>query len=202
MSNESCYAITSAPRPDDGTPKYIATLVLDIPTDARGRYTVNLLTDQTYLATYTLPLEDIPVAVERGFTVNIRTGRCCFGSGTPAEGCVDGVTRAECGDELAPAAFTPEAHCPPDGPECERVTGACCDGDPFGPCRNETVIPECQCPSCNWHEFQTCEEIDCPAKPIPTVSAWGLAVLALLLMIGAKIAFGRRVVVFRVTHDG
>jgi hypothetical protein len=35
--------------------------------------------------------------------------------------------------------------------------------------------------------------LDCPHTAIPTVSSWGLAILSLLLMIGAKIAFERRI---------
>jgi hypothetical protein len=46
-----------------------------------------------------------------------------------------------------------------------------------------------------------CEEIDCASSPIPTVSGWGIAVLSLVLMIGAKIAFGRRVEISAVTHE-
>ncbi|MBI3834172.1 MAG: IPTL-CTERM sorting domain-containing protein [Planctomycetes bacterium] len=47
-------------------------------------------------------------------------------------------------------------------------------------------------PPCGFGE--TCDETDdsCGLTPIPTVSQWGLAVLTLLLAIGAKIGFRRR----------
>jgi len=37
-----------------------------------------------------------------------------------------------------------------------------------------------------------CSEIECTHNSIPTMSQWGLAVLTLLLLIGAKVYFGRR----------
>jgi len=185
-------------RPDDGTLRWGGTAVYDVPAGAKGKYTVDLNGPGTYFMALTggFPprLIEVPSLLETGFVINVLTGRCCFGSGTPAEGCVEGVTRAECDNQPAPVVFTAEAHCPPEGSDCERVTGACCDGDPFGPCTDDTTLSACECSSCTWHEFQTCEDIDCSSHPIPTASGWGLAVLTLLLMIGAKIAFGRRAV--------
>jgi len=84
----------------------------------------------------------------------------------------------------------------------EHVPGACCDGDPFAPCRDDAIASSCQCAGCKWYKLLTCAEVDCTPGTIPTVSAWGLTVLTLLLMIGAKIAFARPVAVSRVTHGG
>ncbi len=84
----------------------------------------------------------------------------------------------------------------------EPVTGACCDGDPFARCMEDKVPSQCECAGCLWRPFRTCAEIDCPAKPIPTASAWGLAALTLLLMIAAKIAFARPAALSRVTRGG
>jgi len=83
-----------------------------------------------------------------------------------------------------------------------NVSGACCDGDPFAPCTDDTIPSQCECASCTWRPFRTCAEIECAPISIPTASAWGLIVLALLLMIGAKIAFGRRVALSSVTQGG
>ena len=46
-----------------------------------------------------------------------------------------------------------------------------------------------------------CDDPDCPAPPcdrIPTVSEWGLIALALALLAGAKVYFGRRRLASRV----
>lgn len=184
------YACSAADyRPDDGTVRWGATAVYDVPPGAKGKYTVELDTDRTYFLDR--GGREIPSLLETGFVVNVLTGRCCFGSGLPIGGCVEGVTRAECDNQPPPVVFTVEAHCAPEGPNCQQVLGACCDGDPFGPCTNDTTLSACECSLCTWHQFQTCEDIDCSSHPIPTASDWGLAVLALLLMIRAKIVFGR-----------
>ncbi len=190
-------------RPDDGTVRWGATAVYDVPPGAKGKYAVELDTDETYFNDGSFPFTEIPTLSETGFVINVLTGRCCFGSGSPLEGCVDGVTRAECGDdEPGTFVFTPEAFCPPDGPVCEPVTVACCHGDPFGPCTDDTPVGECQCPSCTWDQFRSCDEIECAASPVPTASSWAMTVLTLLLKIGAKIVFGGRVNVFRLIHEG
>jgi len=70
--------------------------------------------------------------------------------------------------------------------------GACCD--PNGGCEDNVV--EFGCSTERFYEGQTCEDVVtaglCAAPSIPTVSEWGLVVLTLLLLIGAKIYFARR----------
>ena len=214
-------------RPDDDSIRWGATAVYDVPHGARGKYVIRLDQDDTFLAH---GLDNIESLSETGFTINVLTGRCCFQFGTPAEDCVDTVTRTECGDdEPGPVVFTPEQRCPPDGPACSGAccdtlhgvcdspvpqtscddaqsawtpdvacddvacladTGACCDHDPFEPCR-QSVLSDCQCTRCTWHKLQPCGGLDCPATSIPTVSTWGLAILSLALMTAAKIRFGK-----------
>ncbi len=70
--------------------------------------------------------------------------------------------------------------------------GACCDNDPFGPCVDDVTEAECDCEKCKWFEKQRCDEVVCMHGAIPTVSEWGLVVLTLLLLTGAKVYFGRR----------
>ncbi len=86
----------------------------------------------------------------------------------------------------------------PAGTECDEAldmcveqTGACCDQGAFGGC-TETTNDGCQGDDLVWHEELTCEDIECTHEAIPTVSQWGLVVLTLLLLIGAKIYFARR----------
>jgi len=74
---------------------------------------------------------------------------------------------------------------------CEAVTGACCDHDPFGACTDGVTRAACACPTCDWLKLGSCSELDCVHAPIPTVGEWGLMVLTLLLLTGAKLAFRR-----------
>jgi len=73
---------------------------------------------------------------------------------------------------------------------CDATLGACCDRDTFGGC-TETTSALCRCDKCTWHKLRTCDQIECVHNPIPTVSAWGMAVLTLLLLTAAKVYFGR-----------
>jgi len=74
---------------------------------------------------------------------------------------------------------------------CDAITGACCDHGSFGACTDGVTQAACDCPTCDWVKLGSCSELDCPHTAIPTVSSWGLAILSLLLMTGAKIRFGR-----------
>jgi hypothetical protein len=69
------FDIHSLPNRLDGHIKYwVGSLVLDIPAGAKGKYTVNLDTNSTFLDDGTY---DIPTAERNGFVVNIATGSCC-----------------------------------------------------------------------------------------------------------------------------
>ncbi len=71
------------------------------------------------------------------------------------------------------------------------VLGACCDHDPFGDCTDGLPLAACDCPTCEWEKLGSCSDLDCPHTAIPTVGEWGLVVLTLLLLTGAKLAFRR-----------
>ena len=113
-------------------------------------------------------------------------GACCD---TLHGTCEEPVLQADCTGSHS--AWTSNASC--DEVECIGDTGACCDQDPFGACTDGIILSDCQCPTCTWHKLQACDEIECTLAAIPTASAWGLAALTLLLMIGAKVVFGRAV---------
>jgi IPTL-CTERM motif len=55
-----------------------------------------------------------------------------------------------------------------------------------------TTVMACDCNKCVWHKMLTCAQVECMHAAIPTVSQWGLVVLTLLLLTGAKVYFGRR----------
>ncbi len=290
VADHRCFAITGDPRPDDGSNQYFATLVLDIPPGAKGRYLVGLDAVGTRMQPWCC-LGTIETAIERGFAINIRTGACCYDFSSPSPTCEDALLESECDARPQPSIWTADAscavvqflgRCEPAGAccdrriaddtlrcrddvprsrclindpeqvsfhaftacaelECEEHTGACCDQriadeasrcrdgipqsqcpiyDPqqvswhksiacadidcpehSGACCNEDAFGDCQvlpgsqcaCPTCRFHKDTTCADIECIHGAIPTVSAWGLAALSLLLMIGAKVFFGRRV---------
>jgi hypothetical protein len=158
--NYNWFAVRCRSRPDGGIVYYGGTLVLDIPAGAKGQYAVGLNHDETFLGDSCGVPIPIPIAAELGFTVNIVTGQCCFGLGTPDEGCVDEVLRSECGDdEPGPVAFTPDERCPPEGPDCAHV-GACChtlDGE----CEEDALEADCQGTHRVWSSGVTCQEARC-----------------------------------------
>jgi hypothetical protein len=115
------------------------------------------------------------------------TGACC---NTLEGSCTDGTTQAECSG--AQRVWSVEQLCADVA--CDAVLGACCDGDTFGSC-TDTTQAGCTCQKCVWTKLGSCSganAVTCTHEAIPTVSTWGLAVLTLLLLTGAKVYFGRR----------
>lgn len=112
------------------------------------------------------------------------TGSCC---NTLEGSCTDGVLFADCSG--AQRVWTKNGDC--GSVDCDAVLGACCDADPFGSC-TDTTAAGCVCDKCTWSKLQSCATVECTHNSIPTVSEWGLVVLTLLMLTGAKVFFGRR----------
>jgi hypothetical protein len=109
------------------------------------------------------------------------TGVCNFVTGHGSPGVCDGAQQNfSVGDPCT------EINC-----EAAAATGACCNRDPFGTCTDGLTRAECNCPRCEWTELALCGDVTCSREPIPTVSQWGLLVLTLSLLTGAKLRFGR-----------
>ena len=103
-------------------------------------------------------------------------GNACNGVETcnPSSGCVPG-TPLQCNDGIA---------C--NGQETCNPSSGCVSGSPVN-CDDGI---DCTVDSCNEPDGScTNDDADCS---IPTVSEWGLVVLTLMLLIGAKVYFGRR----------
>jgi hypothetical protein len=114
--------------------------------------------------------------------------------------CINEQTRDECNIAAAQPIFTPGADCKEIF--CDPAPGACCDsgnGMPSAASCDQRSLADCQCETCSWNKDTSCADVkangDCLVNPIPTVSEWGLVILTLLLLTGAKIYFGRRRVV-------
>ncbi|MEK6797757.1 MAG: IPTL-CTERM sorting domain-containing protein [Planctomycetota bacterium] len=79
--------------------------------------------------------------------------------------------------------------------QCSPAQGACCDSAVGGD-RTQASCTSTSMVECNfvWTRGSTCAEVICNPDfiAIPTVSEWGLVVLALLLLAGGKVYFGRR----------
>ncbi len=113
---------------DGGGPAYYgATFALDVPSDAKGTFTVGL--DPDALSTFMTLYEttDIWPAVIPG-TITVTTGSCCFVPG--GLHCADGVTAPECG--ALTGLFSPGA--------------VCCDVDN---CGNDGI--DDACPTCHYN---------------------------------------------------
>jgi len=110
-------------------------------------------------------------------------------------GCVS-VRGACCDPYVGDCAESEPAECPPDflythgaycdDVVCDPIPGACCDGATLH-CVDATWA-DCQSAGLTWTIDVLCSELDPPCEQlvIPTVSEWGLAILALLLLVGVK----------------
>jgi len=118
-------------------------------------------------------------------TVCLHTGACCE---TVKGVCQNGVFEADCNG--AQRIWTKCAEC--SEVDCDATLGACCDHDPFGGCTDTTFN---QCPTVGtkneWTKGRSCQEVSCNHNSIPAVSQWGIVVLTLLLLIGAKVYASR-----------
>ena len=126
-------------------------------------------------------------------------GACCDGSwGTCSQ-----TLRADCLDGRPNMVWTQATAC--SQVPCDPIPGACLDQfnpDPLSRdclCTDNVLRADCQGDKLYWVKATSCaaELPNCAAnfQAIPTVSEWGLVVLALLLLVGAKVYFGRREVV-------
>jgi hypothetical protein len=121
-------------------------------------------------------------------------GSCCL---LLTGECFDNDTSADClardanqTPSLQPH-FSLDKSCSNLDPPCIPDTGACCDHDTFGGC-TDSIFAGCQGGKLEWIKGASCATYECLHEGIPTVSEWGLVVLTLLLLVGAKVYFGRR----------
>ena len=117
------------------------------------------------------------------------TGACCDNL---TGSCMDDTLQGDClGGPYAQPEWFKMTLC--GEIQCVPAMGACCDHDD-GSCTQMTQAACLALPKGEWFKATDCAAIECVANfiPIPTVSEWGLAILALLLLVGAKVYFGRR----------
>jgi hypothetical protein len=133
------------------------------------------------------------LCIEDGGTVDCleHTGACCDQRiANPVLRCRNDIPKSLCPmDDPRQVQWYKDTLC--SAIDCSEHTGACCDEDPFGGCAEDVPASDCNCKKCVFYKNLQCDEIECPHNAIPTVSQWGLVVLTLLLLIGAKIYFYR-----------
>jgi len=121
-------------------------------------------------------------------------GACCDGfTGT----CTNGALLADC--QGTNQVWNRDAVC--SAITCDPVPGACCIYEGVGSgsvtvsCVDGLVQSQCQGENNVWTKGVTCDDVVCGDPDvfvIPTVSEWGLVVLALSLLIFAKVWYGYR----------
>jgi hypothetical protein len=115
------------------------------------------------------------------------TGSCC---NTLSGTCVTGVTQSQCGPG-ADFVWAVNGTCS----ACLARPGACCVEPSVTEaiCTDGQTLAQCNAAGGLWSDSQSCSAVECVPNfiPIPTVSEWGLAVLALLLLVLGKIYFAR-----------
>lgn len=205
--------------PDDLNREYFGTLRLVIPANASGTYTVainpdpyaTLFLDGFFIST--------GIRTFTPTKITVGAGACCMPGGScsvlSATDCdLMGGTMSgdfDCGGDpdgdLVPSACDP---CPLDTLDDQDGDGLCdsVDGCPLDPNKTDPGICGCGV-SDGDSDFDTvpdCLDLcaglddtvdsdgdavpDCAQPVIPAISTWGLAITTLLLLVGAKLAFG------------
>jgi len=138
-------------------PTYFGTVVIHVPPTAKGTYVLDLKDDETFL------LEDavtsIPIASIKTGSIIIPCGKCCFGVGGAAPGCIDNQSKGECDALAAVPIFSAGEVCdapPGDTGCCACITnGDCDDGDA---CTTD-ICGSCVCshnPKGTWNTATQC----------------------------------------------
>ena len=161
------------------------TIVLEVTSDFESSAQINMrdLGDRTVFVDENGA--QVPIGKAIPAIIEVPLGRCCDADGT----CTDGVPQGLCG--TAPSFIWQEGlFCPQvGGPPCV-FPGACCDGK-TGQCTDSLLPDECFGDQREFFEHLPCAEIECEPSVIPTVSSWGLLVLAMVLLVGGKVASAR-----------
>lgn len=145
----ACFSAAESPDVlhDPGNKRWGGTFIIDVPAGAKGRYFIELnKLGGTFMSDRQSPPIEIPLSESSGMSVFVRTGSCCFGLGTPADGCTDSLLRSECGDdEAAPFIWTEGKTCAQGCVECVDDAG-CNDNDACTVDTCNTTLGVCQRP--------------------------------------------------------
>ena len=172
------------PEIDDG-PSYLMSIKLYVEPDAMGVMVIDYLNIDidTFVQ---IDGEPTPIGKTIPGIAEIPLGQCCDLS--LDGGCVDGIFGNECDALFAENFFAPGGTCADSCPPA--LYGACCDSTPFVvECQDNALVDQCLGENETFFPGVLCAEITCAEDAIPTVSEWGLVILTLLLLSGAKVYF-------------
>jgi hypothetical protein len=182
---------------------YCATHAFHIPADVRGTVTLEINLDPNRTFFKNPMADDVPIGDVFPGNIIMGTGSCCGITSEPLS-CADDVTIDEC--ETLGGVFELGGTCSGMDADGDGVDGTCdpCpsdfndDSDGDGSCDSDDICPGAddfadddgdtvpdgcdQCPGIDEIKFPDCLE------PVPSVSAWGLVTLALLLLTAAKLS--------------
>jgi IPTL-CTERM motif len=177
---------------DSGEPKYGGTLLLSVSEDACGEFTFDFFVNRgnpDVSETVFLAPDSITLAAPNTQPLFIQTHDCdCNNNGVLDDEELATGSATDCNNNNLPDDCDPDCNLNGTPDDCELAN---CNGDrSCGDC-NENGIPD----SCDIASG-TSPDADGNGTPddcfmaIPTVSEWGLAVLAILLLVAAKLKFG------------
>ncbi len=145
---------------NDFAPSYIATLVIQVPANAKGTYTINFGAAETFMQNaQPAPNNNIPIALLQSAVIKVACGSCCFGVGGAAPGCANSLSVSECAAQPQPAIFTPDGSCmnpPTDDGCCACLTNSQCDD---GDACTTDVCNNCVCSNnakATWDQVAEC----------------------------------------------
>jgi hypothetical protein len=142
---------------NDFNPSYLATLVIDVPANAKGTYTIDFGTNESFMQDGNQAF--IPIVAFNSAFVKIQCGSCCFGVGGAAPGCANSLSATECAAQPQPAIFTPDGACqnpPTDDGCCACLTNAQCNDNDA--CTTD-ICNNCVCsnaPKATWDQVAEC----------------------------------------------
>ena len=94
---------------NDGTVYYLATYANELPACAKGTYTLSWLDAETFFGDQ--DNSSFPLVAAHPGVITVPVGRCCYGIGSPAAGCVEDLTVAECAALAQPSVWDDTKDC-------------------------------------------------------------------------------------------
>ncbi len=178
--------------------KYCGSLILQVSDDADGLFSFDVLPPpesdmRDEFSNHIEPLETVGLS--------ILVSPCGDGVADPGEECDDGAESAACDADCTSAECGDGTFNIASGEECDNGPDNS-DTDPDA-CRTDCTLPRCgdnvadSGEDCDAADAGICSgpcSGDCTCAPvgIPTVSTWGLVILALSLLVTGRVYFGRR----------